>query len=1129
MERQWIRALGALLWLSSACANNYAGDEDTATSCVTDADCTTTEHCEDGLCASECVNNDGCPAGSECVRGACIPGTVCSSSNDCAEGEHCAAGVCRPSCATHNDCTTGQHCADGTCAPGTPCASDENCPSGEVCVSGVCVAGCRDDADCTDGRVCVSGACADCTDDGQCADGLVCRDGNCQVECQENGDCANGQVCRDGSCESCASDGECGAGKACVDGACQDIPSCSADSDCAANAHCADGRCVDNPSCSVNTDCPATQACVNGTCTRNNTCDDNGDCTPQQTCVNGVCTFNPTCSSAEDCAPNQGCQGGYCVANPSCDDNADCPATQSCVSGTCTRNGGCTDNSDCALSQTCVAGVCHNNPACTVDADCPSDKSCVSGVCSRNPPCAFDADCSASESCVDGVCRRNPSCTEDSQCPAAQSCVNGVCTDNGACQDHGDCPASQFCQGGVCTQGPQCTSDTQCTTSERCVAGRCEPNPACSTDAECPREQHCEAGTCARNDTCTTSADCPLDQACLSGVCVQVQDCRDDLGCQDGTLCNGFELCDVLAGGICLPGVAPLVDDQVGCTDDVCDPATGTVTHNPVSARCDDGNVCSLDTCDVILDCIHDADPTAVPAQLGGGDCHKEVCQGLAVVSAVDDADLPTDDGFACATETCTAGVPGVTTDHDVCQDQNACNGAERCVVGQGCVGPASPFECPAVDACHVGFCDPATGCGSRPLDADSDGHFPVTCGGDDCDDNDATSYTGHAEVAADGRDNDCNGFTDEGFGSLACPAPPVGKRILDTITLTATVSGAVPGTYSVLWSVEAEPSANSLALQGATTTTVTFSPVVRGDYTLRVRLTQVGASEQNCTVSFTVAGPDEDFNAQLVMFDAVDVDLHVLHPIAEVNAQDYFFSFNWGPANSNSCFNAYSQVYSCYDAEDARALPDCHYGNCNACTVTVPGQPTCVQDTLTWNQDVNISGVTTQGQSWSTSFPFTNGGTFSADANPKLDIDNRRGCYQDAQGNTVCTPENVSIKRPANFPADHYTVAVHYYGEPVVQTADGFTGNVRGVAPAGKQSVDVEVEVYCKGVGFKRYRCEDIPVDGWCFVADAVWSGTQCSAVQGATRTFSNPIKSTNSGLQFDVTKANVIATPIP
>ena len=439
---------------------------------------------------------------------------------------------------------------------------------------------------------------------------------------------------------------------------------------------------------------------------------------------------------------------------------------------------------------------------------------------------------------------------------------------------------------------------------------------------------------------------------------------------------------------------------------------------------------------------------------------------------------------------------------------------------------PATPFACPAVGACSVGFCDPAGGCGSRPLDADNDGHFPVACGGDDCNDTDPQSHTGHVEVPGDGRDNNCNGFTDEGFGLLACPAPPgatpPSPRILDPISLTATISGAAAGTYALRWTVVAEPQSNSLALQNAATPTVSFTPVIRGQYKLRARLTQTGATDQTCDVTFTVEGPDEDFNAQLVMRESIDVDLHVIHPLggALENASDgYFYDWNWGPINAYSCWDGLGW-YTCASLEDARLIPDCHWSNCGACTVTVPGQPACEPTPLQWN--VNTTGTLAEldGTNWSYSYPFAGGGAaISVDANPKLDIDNRRGCYTDTLGSRVCTPENISIRHPGNAAAGRYTIAVHYWGEPLVQSGADFTGNARGVAPPGQATANVDVEVFCKGVGFRKYRCNNIPVDGWCFVADAVWNAatSQCSAISAPTRTFAKRVVADEDGVRAD------------
>ena len=51
--------------------------------------------------------------------------------------------------------------------------------------------------------------------------------------------------------------------------------------------------------------------------------------------------------------------------------------------------------------------------------------------------------------------------------------------------------------------------------------------------------------------------------------------------------------------------------------------------------------------------------------------------------------------------------------------------------------------------------------------DADEDGHDALACGGDDCDDEDAGAYTGHAEDMADGIDNDCDGIDDNDDNDL--------------------------------------------------------------------------------------------------------------------------------------------------------------------------------------------------------------------------------------------------------------------------------------------------------------------------------------------------------------------------
>ena len=95
------------------------------------------------------------------------------------------------------------------------------------------------------------------------------------------------------------------------------------------------------------------------------------------------------------------------------------------------------------------------------------------------------------------------------------------------------------------------------------------------------------------------------------------------------------------------------IDDGDACTTDACDPATGTVSHTPVSL--DDGDACTTDACDPA---------TGVSHQL-----------------------VAVDDGVACTVDTCDSpeGTLGHTADDAACDDASQCT-TEACDAARDCL-----------------------------------------------------------------------------------------------------------------------------------------------------------------------------------------------------------------------------------------------------------------------------------------------------------------------------------------------------------------------------------------------------------------------------------------------------------
>ncbi len=164
-----------------------------------------------------------------------------------------------------------------------------------------------------------------------------------------------------------------------------------------------------------------------------------------------------------------------------------------------------------------------------------------------------------------------------------------------------------------------------------------------------------------------------------------------------------------------------------------------------------------------------DADPTL------GGPC-------------VDDGQC--DDGLACTYDSCDQTLHRCRNvpDDTQCDDHVYCDGQEQCVIGHGCE-PGPVVACDNGDPCTIASCVEMTkSCAYVPRDQDQDGDpddhcFPMH----DCNDQDPTVSSLHAEVCANGKDDNCNGQVDE----MPCVVVQGG-------TCSTAVAITAPGTYAL-------------------------------------------------------------------------------------------------------------------------------------------------------------------------------------------------------------------------------------------------------------------------------------------------------------------------------------------
>ena len=777
------------------------------------------------VACDESVNNDcqtnACnPKNGKCELTQAIDGKPCDADGSvCTKDDVCKSGNCLVGAGV--SCDDGNACTDDSCDPKSgcdfkpntnPCDADgDACTVADVCTSGTCVAGKK--KDCDDGEFCTDDLCA--KDTGKCSSKPrvdACDDDNactlndaCGVEpTTKLYTCVGGSNLECNDKNPCTQD-QCDAKKGCSFTAVADGAGCEDGDACTAGDICKSGTCV-GEKFDPKVKCDDGNPCTIDTCSTEKgctqlpddaaVCDDGNACTKNDFCKDGKCNSGVNtcgCNSDSDCAGSE--DGNLCNGTLYCDKSAQpfqCkvnPGTvvtcDTSLNSTCQKNlcdpkvGKCglvketdgtpcqADDNVCTSGDACSDGQCK--PGAVLDCDdksaCTSDSCDPKNGCVNTPlagPCNDGDACTELDSCQGGVCKGS-AFNEKTKCNDDNDCTLDVCDqkdgcqnkplDQKACDDGNACTQNDTCQTGKCVGG---TNTCACTTDSDCVAK--EDGDLCNGTLFCDTDKQCKLNP-ASIVTCDTST----DNFCKKTACVaKTGKCESDIKADatpcdaDGSLCTTKDAC---ASGACKPGSLLPCDDNNPCTADSCDPKTGCV-HTAQSGDCDaDGDACTQnDTCEAgkcvagkALSCDDSNPCTADSCDKQTGKCvYKELIQ-----SCSDD-------------NACTSG--------DVCGKDSG--GAWTCLSGKA-------VTCADGNVCTEDVCDKTKGC-SNPVNTNlSEPCYtfdPKTRGKGECKDGvqlcqqDASLGTckgdkGPAGEVCDGKDNNCDGVTDEGCAPTAFQA----------------------------------------------------------------------------------------------------------------------------------------------------------------------------------------------------------------------------------------------------------------------------------------------------------------------------------------------------------------------
>ena len=758
---------------------------DDAASCDDGNPCSDDDHCSGGQCVGscECVQDVDCVGAAVeagfCERAACVAyhcvavpdaakdGVGCDDGDLCTAGEVCAQGVCEAGetvtceppaggCATAAcDPTTGT-CVDtfadagAACDDGDPCTDFDACDGAGAC--GGVAKDCSPFSDACNVASCVAGQCVQTPTVGEpCDDGQVCTP---VTACDGSGACTGAWDPTITGC-GCTTDADCDDGLSCT------VNTCSNDAECITTVKA--GSCAIGGVCYIELDtrpdnmCQVCRPQVSKTGWQSLVCDDQNPCTddlcdPGLGCLADNDDLNP-CNDGDPCSSDDHCEAGACLGTCECQADQDCggevPACErwACQSYQCvaipddTQEGAdCDDGLYCTVDDLCQAGACVGQTVrdCTAEGD----GKCVQGVCDE-----------FSDACVPQAAADGSTCEDGDPCTVDDACAGSACVGQPMdCSMYEDQCTSAMCSGGSCvttpTTGTSCDDGEPCTKDDACEAtGLCvgawdagEPGCGCQTDGDCAAQTDvCHVGRCEVS----------------TGNCYPEP--QPGGACDDGDPCTSGDACDET--GLC-GGAAYSCDDQVTCTEDLCD-GMGGCTNDIKPGRCFIDGACYNGD---------EVNPNNPCQQCSGGDAWGP------------NDGVPCDDGDACTQgDICAGGACGGTP--YTCDYQPQCQAAQCdgnggcsvaplsgwCVIGGQCVAAGEPNPANPCQSCMPAVSQAAW---SNNQDACDDGD-PCTkddlCSGGAC--------SGTAYPCGDGKT--CTDDVCDGQGGCSNPVVP-GSCVVD-------------------------------------------------------------------------------------------------------------------------------------------------------------------------------------------------------------------------------------------------------------------------------------------------------------------------------------------------------------